>query len=116
MNEQKKVIIQTHELLPKVEELAQAGYRLVQIGCSKAKNFELTYSFDKDYSLVNLRLVLEEMQAIPSITAHYGYAFIYENEIHDLFGLPIEQMNVDFKGRMYRMAVKTPFNTGKVTG
>lgn len=113
MNEQKKIIVETHELLHKVKKLAHDGYRLVQISCTNSKFFELTYSFDKDYELVNLRInLVNDKIPVPSITPVYSAAFIYENEIHDLFGLTIEGIVPDFKGRLYRMAVKTPFNDG----
>jgi ech hydrogenase subunit D len=117
MNEQRKVFIETTELLHKVKKLAHDGYRLVQISCTHSKFFELTYSFDQDYELINLRInLLNDKIPVPSITSVYSAAFIYENEIHDLFGLIIEGMVPDFKGRLYRMAVKTPFNDGPYKG
>lgn len=117
MNEQVKVFVEINELLSKVEELARDGYRLVQISCTRSKFFELTYSFDKEYDLVNLRINLTDDQSpVPSITPVYRAAFIYEKEIHDLFGLTIEGIVPDFKGRLYRLAVKTPFNDGSYKG
>lgn len=113
MNEQKKQFVETTELLHIVRQLAQDGYRLVQISCTRSKFFELTYSFDRHYELVNLRInLLHDKMPVPSITPVYSAAFIYENEIHDLFGLTIEGIVPDYKGRLYRMAVKTPFSKG----
>ena len=36
-------------------------------------------------------------------------AFLYENEIHDLFGIAIEGINHDYNGKLYRTAVEAPF-------
>jgi len=40
--------IDKSELLAKVKELQAKGNRLVQIACTLADEFEITYSFDKD--------------------------------------------------------------------
>ena len=34
---------------------------------------------------------------------------MYENEIHDLYGLTVEGMNVDFGGHFYATKVPFPF-------
>ena len=53
-------------------------------GCPE--HVELTYSFDRDSQLANLRLQLPAAEArVPSISSIYWCAFLYENEIHDLF-------------------------------
>ena len=39
----------------------------------------------------------------------YWGAFIYENEMHDLFGIPVRGMNIDYKGTLIRTAVRYPF-------
>ena len=43
------------------------------------------------------------------ITGSYGAAFIYENELQDLFGVKVEGLNLDFKGHFYMKAMETPF-------
>jgi len=45
----------------------------------------------------------------------YWNSFIYENEMHDLFGIPVRGMNIDFKGTFIRTAVKYPFSQPPVT-
>ena len=39
----------------------------------------------------------------------YWGAFVYENEIHDLFGITVEGDQCRFKGRFHRTTVKHPF-------
>jgi ech hydrogenase subunit D len=45
----------------------------------------------------------------------YWNSFIYENEMHDLFGIQVRGMNIDFKGTLIRTAVKFPFSQPLVT-
>ena len=87
------------------------GYRLVQICAIKAETLDLIYSFDKDYELINLCLTVTEQDEIQSITSMYSYAYLYENEIRELFGVNIIEINVDFEGKLYQIKDTTPFNT-----
>jgi ech hydrogenase subunit D len=110
--EQPITVITIDELLARTTRFFQDGYRLVQIGCTKVDGkFEINYSFDKDYRFENLRIELQEGGTLPSISAVYFGAFIYENEIHDLYGISVTGMNIDFKGTLYRTTVKYPFST-----
>ena len=105
------------ELHAKAASLVQAGYRLVQICCVKepsgrepAQVLEMNYSFDKDYSFLNFKLDLSVGEELPSITPVCPAAYLYENEIHDLFGIKITGISVDFKGTLYKIAIPAPFN------
>jgi len=102
-------------LLERVGELRKQGYRLVQIGATRLpEHVELTYSFDLENRLTNLRFqVLAEGARLPSITAIYWCAFLYENELHDLFNVQVDGMAVDFHGHLYETAVKFPFGSTK---
>jgi ech hydrogenase subunit D len=102
--------IQRAQLVAKTDELRGNGYRLVQICCTLGEDFEITYSFDKEYSFVNLRLhVAKSDPVLPSITEVYLAAFTYENELQDLFGLTVTGLAVNYNGKFYRTSVKTPF-------
>ena len=100
------------DLVAKVREFQAKGFRLVQICCTKLPDkLELQYSFDLDYQFTSLRLTLADTQLpIPSVSGIYLPACLYENEIHDLFGIKIEGMAIDFKGKFYQTAMATPFN------
>lgn len=115
MSEEQKIIpVDTQGLVGKAQELKASGFRLVQIGCTRLDQFELNYSFDKDYEFINLRLVVPSNdQEIPSISGVYLAAFLYENELHDLFGLKIKNIAVDYQGNFYRTAIKWPFSEQK---
>jgi ech hydrogenase subunit D len=98
------------DLVPQALQINHDGYRLVQICATRTKTgYELNYSFGKGYDLVNLRLEIGEDTQIMSISNIYGPAFLYENEIADLFGVKIKLITLDYKGNLYRIEKKTPF-------
>jgi ech hydrogenase subunit D len=107
--------IPVQALLEKVGELRKQGYRLVQIGATRLpEHVELTYSFDRESSLTNLRFqVLAAEARVPSISSIYWCAFLYENELHDLFNVQVDGMAVDFHGHLYETTVKFPFGSTK---
>lgn len=70
---------------------------------------EVTYSFGKEYKMVGLRLVISPDTEIVSISDIYEPAFLYENEIHDLFGIPIKMITLDYHGNLYRIKQEAPF-------
>jgi ech hydrogenase subunit D len=97
-------------LLGEVLEMQGAGYRLVQIGATRNEMFEVNYSFDKDLKFVNLKIRLADNdREIPSISGIYWSAFLYENELHDLFGLQIRHINIDYQGNFYKVAQPAAF-------
>ena len=103
------------ELLGKVAQLRSEGCRLVQIMCSMVgQDYELTYNFDKDGALTNLRLAVPAGNSVPSITKEFLYAFIWENEIHDLFGLQFTEMvpDFDYHGKFFHLEQAAPWNPG----
>jgi ech hydrogenase subunit D len=108
--------ITAETLLEKVREKRQQHWRLVQIGATRLPDqFQLTYSFDLESRLASLRLHLPAgTPRVPSISSIYGCAILYENELHDLFGLTVDGLAVDFHGNFYQTAVKFPFGTTKV--
>jgi len=116
MSEPQELIqIAKHDLVGIVAELFAEGHRLVQIGCSTLTDaYELNYSFDKEYRFRNLRITVTPGEEIPSISVIYPGAFLYENEIHDLFGVSIRNISVDYRGTLYRTAIRTPFSIGNV--
>ncbi|MCK7507946.1 MAG: NADH-quinone oxidoreductase subunit C [Desulfobacterales bacterium] len=56
------------------------------------------------------RITVKQADEVPSISGVYLGAFIYENEIHDLYGIHVTGINIDFKGTFYKTAVKYPFS------
>jgi len=108
------VPVTVSELNFKVRDLISDGYRLGQACCSKiADGYELLYSFDKDHDLLNLKLKLSEGEDVTSITNVCWPAFVYENEIHDLFGITFKHLALDYGGHFYKLTEPTPWNPKK---
>lgn len=112
---QKLIAIDKAELPSKAAQMLKEGYRLVQVCCvnnASGNSFEITYSFDRAYELMNVRVQVSKDDAVvPSITDQYLAAFTYENELQDLFGLKVPGMKLNFNGNFYRLSVPTPFAT-----
>lgn len=109
------VHVEKRDLVGIVAQFFAEGYRLVQVGCSTLPSaYELTYSFDRENRLRHQRITVAQDEEVPSISVIYPSAFLYENEIHDLFGVNITNIAVDYRGTLYRTALSTPFSIGNV--
>lgn len=111
MYESQRLIVTTpEELIHGIYLMKREGYRLVQISCTRvAEGFELNYTFDLNLEFVNYRVILDVEDEIVSISRIFSSAFLYENELKDLFGVKISGITIDYEGALYRMAQKTPF-------
>lgn len=86
------------------------GWRYVQtLAVNTEKGVDLIYSYMLDGVLDNkvVRDVPRDAE-IPSITDLYLEAFVFENEIHDLFGVKFTDIAIDFGGNFYQLSVKEP--------
>lgn len=104
------VTIEWMHLITTVMEKKVDDWRLAQM-CSAFVDgkYELTYSFAKHYELVNYRIIVDKEQSVPSITTVYPAAFLYENEMKELFGVKMEYIELDYHNRLYRIDEETPF-------
>ena len=114
------------ELLPHVQALKGAGARFVQMHaerCVDDGTYRLVYTFinvhaaqeqieqDGSYAFENLVVEgIDQYQEIPSISSYYPAVFPFENEAHDLFGLVITDMQVDFNGFFYQVSTAEPMS------
>lgn len=114
------------ELLPHVQALKGVGARFVQMHaerCVDDGSYRLVYTFinvraaqeqiarDGNYAIENLAVEgIDQYQEIPSINSYYPAVFPFENEAHDLFGLAITDMQIDFKGFFYQVSTAEPMS------
>ena len=111
MKKKEIVAVEASQLLPKVKELKSQGYRFFQACATKIEDgFEILYSFDLDHDMLSLKMTIPEDEVVQSITGDYWSAFIYENEMHDLFGIQIANNALDYNGNFFITAEKTPWN------
>ena len=84
--------------------------RLVQISATAlSAGCEINYSFARDYELITFRVTVGQGEGVYSVSGIFASAFLYENEMHDLFGIPVENMSVNYKGMFYKLAQRTPY-------
>lgn len=117
MTEEQPILpVAVDRLVAEVQALRDQGWRLVQIGVTTLPTcFEVNYSFDRALAFRNLRLTVPAAQArLPSVSGVYWCAFLYENEIHDLFGIAFDGLALDFKGHLYQTAIPFPFSQAQV--
>lgn len=93
------------------QALLDGGWRFSQL-CGRAVDggVEVMYTFEQGIEMRNLLAASPNGAAIPSITSVFPAAFVFENELQDLFGLKVEGISVDYGGRMYRLAASSPMN------
>ena len=113
-------------LLSHVQALKGVGARFVQMHaerCVDDGSYRLVYTFidvraaqehiaqDGSYAIENLVVEgIDQYQEIPSISSYYPAVFPFENETHDLFGLAITDMQIDFKGFFYQVSTAEPMS------
>lgn len=114
------------ELLSHVQALKGVGARFVQMHAERNVDdgsYRLVYTFinvraaqehiaqDGSYAIENLVVEgIDQYQEIPSISSYYPAVFPFENEAHDLFGLVITDMQIDFKGFFYQVSTAEPMS------
>jgi ech hydrogenase subunit D len=115
--------IPVEALLGRVQKMRTEGWRLVHAACTRlVADQEVSYCFDRDgqsldspdaaslHGMHTLRVRIPMVEPeLPSISAFYWPAFLYENEMHDLFGIAVKGMALDFQGHLYTTMVPTPY-------
>lgn len=118
--------VEIDELLSHVQALKGVGARFVQMHaerCVDDGSYRLVYTFinvraaqeqiaqDGSYAIENLVVEgIDQYQEIPSISSYYPAVFPFENEAHDLFGLAITDMQIDFKGFFHQVSTAEPMS------
>lgn len=113
-------------LLSHVQTLKGVDARFVQMHAERNVDdgtYRLVYTFINvraaqeqiaqggSYAIENLVVEgIDQYQEIPSISSYYPAVFPFENEAHDLFGLAITDMQIDFKGFFYQVSTAEPMS------
>lgn len=71
--------------------------------------FDVTWSFARDGVLEHLREQVLPGEEVPSISQWFGGAFLYENELRELFGISMTGITIDLHGQLYQTAERVPF-------
>ena len=76
--------------------------------------FEIAWGFARDREFETIREQIEAGTTVPSISEFFGAAFLYENEIRELFGINVTGIGVDLKGQLYKTSTRVPFSHAAV--
>ena len=106
--------ISIDDIVSVAEREHEAHSRFVQVLCINGEDgIDLVYSYqktaDQGYAVHNYRVHgVKPETHIPSVTKFYLVAFPFENEAHDLFGVQVDDIAIDFKGGFYKVAMDKP--------
>ena len=90
-------------LVEAVGALRDQDWRLVTASCVPHRaGWTVLYHFEREERLRHLRVEVPSGGSVTSIGARYGAAFLVENEMAELQGLPVSDLAVDYRGRLYR--------------
>lgn len=97
-------------LRPVAEKCAEEGWRGVQMLCVNTDTgIDLTYTFEREGEYQNLQIRgIKPTDKVPSLQDLFFCLFPFENEAHDLFGVNVCDMALDFKGSFYSLAQPEP--------
>jgi len=116
---EKKYLIQDIEpaaaadLLSIAQDIKTAGYRLGQACATVAGEdvLEVLYTFVKDNVMKNYKFEIDaKAPVLQSVSAVFPYAFVYENEMHDLFGIEFKNLALDYHGKYIVLPTTAPCN------
>ena len=107
----------TKAFLARVGEYQADGWRLAIINTTsilpvevmEGGAFDISWSFARDQRLEHLREQVLPGEEVPSISAYFGAAFLYENEMRELFGVNVTGIALDLKGQLYKTSTIVPF-------
>ena len=103
--------------LARVGEYHKNGWRLALINATTVPSpdettagvFELSWAFAKDLEFETIRETIVTADEVPSVSDFFGAAFLYENEMRELFGVNVTGITPDLKGQLYKTSSIVPF-------
>ncbi len=103
--------------LAEVARYREEGWRLAIINATtvlageEAEDgaFDVSWTFATDERLEHIRLHILPGEEVPSISKSFGAAFLYENEMRELFGINVTGIVVDLRGQLYQTSSRVPF-------
>jgi ech hydrogenase subunit D len=85
-------------MIEKIASLLPRQFRFVTMTVIDSDtHFDIYYHFDLNYELTTFQLKLEKGTHLPSISGICPPAIIVENEIQDLFGIVVSNLNLDYR-------------------
>ena len=93
--------------LAQVEDYHQAGWRLSVINATtimpgagegmEQGAFDVAWAFARGAEFETIRERVAPSEEVPSISGSFAAAFLYENEMRELFGINVTGLGLDLK-------------------
>ena len=104
--------------LARVAAYREEGWRLAVVNATpllptddhEHGAFDVTWSFARGGEFEHLRELVLPTDEVPSVSGSFASAFLYENELRELFGINVTGMAVDLGGQLYKTASRVPFS------
>jgi ech hydrogenase subunit D len=108
--------------LVRVGEYHKNGWRLAIINATTVPSpdgatsgvFEISWGFAHELEFETIRETVTTADEVPSVSEFFGAAFLYENEMRELFGINVTGIGLDLGGQLYKTSVKIPFSHAAV--
>jgi len=108
--------------LARVGEYHKNGWRLAIINATTVPSpdevtpgvFEISWGFAHELEFETIRETVTTADEVPSVSEFFGAAFLYENEMRELFGINVTGIGLDLGGQLYKTSVKIPFSHAAV--
>jgi ech hydrogenase subunit D len=108
--------------LARVGVYHENGWRLAIINATTVPSseeatpgvFEISWGFAHDLEFETIREIVTTADEVPSVSEFFGAAFLYENEMRELFGINVTGIGLDLGGQLYKTSVKIPFSHAAV--
>lgn len=106
------------EFLAQIAGYRDGGWRLSVINATSVLPsddlpegaFDVSWSFAKDQEFEHIRHRVMPGEEVPSVSGSFASAFLYENEMRELFGINVTGINLDLGGQLYHGATRVPFS------
>ncbi len=103
--------------LGRVEDYHKAGWRLALINATtimpgegmEEGAFDVAWAFARGAEFETIRVQIMPGEEVPSVSDHFAAAFLYENEMRELFGINVTGIGLDLQGQLYKTATRVPF-------
>ena len=108
--------------LARVEDYHKACWRLALINATtllpgegmEQGAFDIVWAFARGAEFEYIRERVMPGDEVPSVSKSFGAAFLYENEIRELFGINVTGLGLDLGGQLYKTATRIPFSPSAV--
>jgi hypothetical protein len=105
--------IDSRDILGIASEKLAADWRFLEVHANrpyKNDKVEIMWSFIDDVTqkVESYEAFVDPGASVDSLSHLYPCAFMFENEMHDLYGIDVRNLSLDYQGSFYRLRIDSP--------